>query len=306
MSDRSDRLEGDHLSERPVEAPALEEPAGAVPVGASSISSGPFMTAAPAIAMRDRLAPWSGRARTALRGLADFLLPPVCLSCRTPVDRAGQLCGACWAKIDFISAPLCDRLGVPLPFDTGETALSAMAIAKPPAYDRARAVAAYDATMRGLIQSFKYRDRHEGLPLFGRWLVQAGAPLLADGELLVPVPLHRSKLWARRFNQSALLAGEVSRLSGVPVAYRLLNRVRRTKSQVGLSADQRRRNVSGAFSVGVEDAGVAAGKKVLLIDDVITTGATMEACARVLRAAGASRVDALATARVVEPGVAIL
>ncbi len=138
--------------------------------------------------------------------LADLLLPPVCVVCRTRIGRHGLICGACFAKIDFIAPPLCDRLGVPLPYDAGAPLLSAAAIAKPPVYDRARAVARYSSTMRELIQSFKYRDRHEGLPLFGRWLKKAGAELLADADLIVPMPLYASRLWSRRFNQSATLA----------------------------------------------------------------------------------------------------
>jgi ComF family protein len=243
--------------------------------------------------------------RTVLGGIAstaaDLLLPAVCIGCRAPVDRQGQLCGACGGKIDFIGAPLCDRLGIPLPFDTGERSWSAAAIAAPPAYDRARAVARYSSTMRDLVQSFKYRDRHESLPLFGRWLVKAGEELLPETELLIPVPLHRAKLWSRRFNQSALLAARVGRASGIPVAYSLLQRVKRTSRQVGLTAEQRRRNVAGAFRVAPQAGNRLKGKRVLLVDDVITTGATVEACARALRRAGAVRIDVLALARVVEP-----
>ena len=184
-----------------------------------------------------------------LASLADLLLPPVCIGCRTRIVGHGLLCGDCWARIDFIAPPICARLGVPLPYDTGEPCLSAAAIADPPVYDRARAAARYSSTMRDLIQSFKYGDRHEGLPLFGRWLAAAGAELLADADLIVPVPLYRSRLWSRRFNQSAMLAHAVGRLAGVPVDCFLLGRVKRTPSQVGLTAAQRRRNVAGAFRV---------------------------------------------------------
>src|SRR4029079_17737337 len=121
-----------------------------------------------------------------------------------------------------------DRLGVPLPYETGGPNLSASAIANPPAYDRARAAAHYSATMRDLIQSFKYRDRHEGLPLFGRWLVKAGQELLEEADILVPVPLYRARLWSRRFNQSALLAQQTRRLRGVARAWFLLQSVRGT------------------------------------------------------------------------------
>lgn len=181
------------------------------------------------------------------------------------------------AKIDFIAPPICARLGVPLPFETGEPCLSAAAIAKPPVYDRARAAARYSETMRDLIQSFKYGDRHEGVPLFGRWLTKAGAELLADAHVIVPVPLFPSRLWWRRFNQSAMLAQEVARLTGVPADCFTLRRVRRTASQVGLTADQRRRNVRGAFKIERARRDRIKGRNVVVVDDVITTDATAEA-----------------------------
>jgi ComF family protein len=251
-------------------------------------------------------APRSDRGlRGALAALADLLLPPVCISCRKQTLAHGLLCGACWSRIDFIAPPICARLGVPLPYETGEPALSAAAIAEPPVYDRARAAARYSATMRDLIQSFKYGDRHEGVALFGRWMAAAGAELLADADVIVPVPLYRSRLWSRRFNQSAMLARAVSQLSSVPVDHFLLARVKRTPSQVGLSPGQRRRNVAGAFRV-LRPRADLAGKRVIVVDDVITTGATVEACARVLKRGGAARIDVLALARAVEPGAFLL
>ncbi len=174
---------------------------------------------------------WQKPVRSLLGQLADLLLPPVCISCRTRIGSHGLLCGVCFAKIDFIAPPICARLGVPLPYDAGEPLLSAAAIAKPPIYDRARAAARYSATMRELIQSFKYRDRHEGLPLFGLWLKKAGAELLGDADLIVPVPLYRSRLWWRRFNQSAMLAQIVGRLVGVPVDCFALSRVGERKAR---------------------------------------------------------------------------
>ncbi|WP_244500459.1 ComF family protein [Methyloceanibacter methanicus] len=220
--------------------------------------------------------------RAMLRAAADVVLPPVCVVCRTPVASHGLLCGPCFAGIDFIAPPLCARLGVPLPYDAGEPSLSAAAIAAPPAYDRARAVARYTQTMRDLIQGFKYRDRQEGLRLFSRWLARAGSELLEGARLSsVPVPLYRSRLWSRRFNQSALLAQGLERLTRRRADCFVLRRVRRTASQVGLSAAQRKRNVAGAFKVSPARAGDVAGKAIVVVDDVITTGATVEACARV-------------------------
>ena len=146
------------------------------------------------LAERPKLFSAAYAVRGALNLAADLLLPPVCISCRKRAGAHGLLCGDCWARIDFIVPPLCSRLGVPLPYDTGEASLSAGAIADPPVYDRARASARYSSTMRDLIQSFKYGDRHEGVPLFGRWMATAGAELLADADLILPVPLYRSRL----------------------------------------------------------------------------------------------------------------
>jgi ComF family protein len=264
-------------------------------LGLEPQSSAPALTRTAPAAMRSML----GR-------VADFLLPPVCISCRDRIVNHGLLCGTCFAKIDFISSPLCARLGIPLPFDTGGPLLSASAIASPPVYDRARAAVHYSDAVRGLIQSFKYRDRQEGLPLFARWLNKAGAELLADADLILPVPLYPTRLWQRRFNQSAMLALALGRFSGVRVDCFVLKRVRRTASQVGLTADQRRRNVAGAFRVDTGRDAAVRGKKLVLVDDVITTGATVEACARVLKRSGAARVDVLAVARAVEPAAFVL
>jgi ComF family protein len=216
------------------------------------------------------------------------------------------VCGACWRDIRFIRAPLCDRLGLPMPFGTGEGLVSAAAVANPPAYGRARAVAAYDGVMRDMIHAFKYADRHDGRRLFGTWLVSAGAPLLPGIDLIVPVPLAWTRLLRRQFNQAAILAQETSRLTGLRYAPRVLRRTRATRSQVGLTRLERRRNISGAFAVEPRYRAKLEGASVLLIDDVITTGATVEAGARVLLAAGARRVDVLALGLVVEPGAITL
>jgi ComF family protein len=236
----------------------------------------------------------------AARSLADIVVPPVCLACHTPLARQHEVCGACWRQIRFIRPPLCDRLGLPMPFGTGEGMVSAAAIANPPAYNRARAVAAYDGVMRELIHGFKYADRHDACRLFGTWLVSAAAPLLPGITMIVPVPLAWSRLVRRQFNQAAILAQETSRLTGLPYAPHVLRRIRATRSQVGLSRLERGRNVSGSFAVAPRHRARLQGASVLLIDDVITTGATVNACARVLLAAGAQRVDVLALALVVE------
>ncbi len=247
--------------------------------------------------------PRVGTLRKALGAVADVLVPPLCLSCHRRLSTHDALCPKCWSDIDFIRPPLCDRLGLPLPYDTGAPMISAAAAAHPPAYDHARAVARFDKVMRELIHDLKFHDRHDARRLFGRWLAEAGAELLADADLIVPVPLTRTRLIARRFNQSAILAHEVARLVHVKVEPLALLRVRPTKPQVGLSREQRRQNVSGAFAVAPNRKAALVSAKIVLVDDVITTGATAEACARALKRAGAARVDVLALALVADASV---
>lgn len=237
------------------------------------------------------------------RAFADALIPPVCVACHERVSSHDALCPACWRGIDFIRPPMCDRLGLPMPFDTGDTMVSAAAVAEPPVYDRARAIARYDAVMRDLIRNLKFHDQHHARRLFGRWLKEAGAELLADAEVIVPVPLSRPRLAWRRFNQSAEIARELGRLTGIPHLPLALVRTRGTRPQPGLTRTERRQNVRGAFAVPSGWAGEIAGRAVVLIDDVVTTGATADACARALKSAGARRVDVLALALVTDEAV---
>jgi len=243
---------------------------------------------------------WSRCCRAA-SALSDILLPPLCLSCRASIQAHSGLCPVCWARVNFIEPPVCERLGIPLPYALDGPIVSAAAMADPPVYDRARAVARYDDVMRDLVHDLKYRDRHEGIALFGRWLRHAGRRLFSDADLLVPVPLYTLRLWHRRFNQSALLSQRLSVETKLPHDPFCLTRTRRTATQVGLSPEQRRRNVTGAFAVPEDCVPRIEGKSVILIDDVITTGATANACARALKRAGAAHVDVLALARVVDP-----
>ena len=193
----------------------------------------------------------------------------------------------------FIEAPWCNRLGIPFSHDLGEAALSARAIADPPVYDRARAAALYKGPARDLVLGLKFGARRDVAGLMGQLMARNGQELLDQGSLLVPVPLHRIRLWQRRFNQAALLAQAVSRVSGVAVEPFALERIRRTRQQVGLSAKQRQVNVRGAFRVPPSSRSKLYGRNVILVDDVLTTGSTLAACTRVLREAGAARVDVL-------------
>jgi ComF family protein len=232
-----------------------------------------------------------------LRYVSDLALPPICISCHDPVDRHNALCPACWSTLHFIRPPLCVRLGIPLPYDAGDTPLSSTALQYPPEYDRARAALAFHGVVRDLVHAFKYADRHEAVPLFARWMSEAGRELVAEADMIAPVPLHSWRLLRRRFNQSAVLAGRLAQAHRTPV-FHGLRRVRNTKQQVGLEFGKRRANVAGAFAVKPRTAKAVGGRRVLLVDDVITTGATVEACALALKEAGARAVDVLAIARV--------
>src|SRR6478752_764981 len=244
-----------------------------------------------------------GRIATALRAgfarVLDIALPQLCATCREPVHGAG-LCAACWSKLSFIGPPYCERLGIPFPFDGGPGLLSMEAIADPPAYNRARAAVRYDDIARKLVHALKYGDRLDLAPTMGRWMARAGRELLADADVLIPVPLHWRRLWTRRFNQSALLAKAVAQESGLKIANTALKRVKATAQQVGLSQAERAQNVQGAFRVPAECKAEVAGRRLILIDDVLTSGATSDACARALLRAGARSIDLLVFARVVD------
>jgi ComF family protein len=238
--------------------------------------------------------------RAALRAGLDLALPRLCAACREPVEGPG-LCPACWSKLSFIRRPYCERLGVPFVYDPGPGILSMEAIADPPAYNRARAAVRFDEISRALVHALKYGDRLDLAPMMGRWIGNAGGELLAQADALVPVPLHWRRLWARRFNQSAMLAAAVSAASGVPVAAAALKRVKATARQVGLSRPERAANIQGAFRVPNESKPAIIGRRLVLIDDVLTSGATVEGCARALLRAGAANVDVLVFARVADP-----
>jgi ComF family protein len=239
--------------------------------------------------------------RAALGLVIDVALPQLCAACREPVDGAG-LCASCWSKLSFIAPPYCERLGIPFPFDGGPGLLSMEAIADPPAYGRARAAVRYDDISSKLVHALKYGDRLDLAPVMARWMAQAGGKLTAEADALVPVPLHWRRQWARRFNQSALLAEMIGKASGRPVAHGALKRVKATPQQVGLDKSARAQNVQGAFRVPADGKPEVVGRRLVLVDDVLTSGATIDACARALLRAGAAAVDVLVFARVVAAG----
>ena len=238
-------------------------------------------------------------ARAAGGGALDLVLPPACLACDAPVGQAGGLCPDCWGRIAFIGRPCCARCGLPFAIEAAEGALCGACSRAPPVYARARAAFRYEGAGRELILSFKMADRSWLAPRLAGWLRRAAAPLLVDADLVVPVPLHRWRLLARRFNQAAVLAGLLARGTEAALVPDLLVRTRRTPPQTRLSGAERRRNVRGAFRVRRGREPLVQGRSVLLVDDVLTTGATANACARALRRAGAAQVDVATLARAV-------
>lgn len=252
----------------PVEPDVAREAAGSPPRGKLRVGYG-------------RLVPRVARA------LVDFLLPPVCMACRGAVDRPGCLCAPCWRQVEFVTPPV-----------TGDPAMKAALSGSHT--NRLRAAALFGEVTRNLVHTLKYADRLDIAPAMAAMMARAGADVLADADALIPVPLHGLRRWRRRFNQSALLARHIARASGVPVRNGWLVRARMTVPQVGLDREARLRNVAGAFHVPETVYADIRGHRVVLVDDVYTTGATLHACTEALMRAGAGRVDVLVFARVAD------
>jgi ComF family protein len=235
----------------------------------------------------------------------DALLPPLCLGCQAIVGTPGTLCAVCWAKVGWLAPPLCARCGLPFEFDpgvaVGEDARCAACLRDPPAFARARAVFRYDEASRSLILGFKHADRTHAAPAFGQWLVRAGGELLQQADIVAPVPLHWLRLAWRRYNQAGLIARCAADAAGRRCVPDLLVRRRRTPSQGELGRAERHRNMRRAFAVAPRHAAAMRGARIVLVDDVFTTGATVEECAKTLLAGGAATVDVLTLARVVRP-----
>jgi ComF family protein len=246
-----------------------------------------FVLASAAVTARAHLAELFDAGRRLARAALDAVVPPTCPACREQVATPHALCASCWARLSWIDRPWCESCGLPFDYATGLSGapVCAACLAREPVCAKSRAALRYDPGSRGLVLAFKHADRTQNAPAFAAWMARAGADALVGADLLIPVPLHWTRLVRRRFNQAALLA-----------------RVRMTRTQGDLTRAQRRTNVRGAFKARPRAAAGLRGKTVVLIDDVMTTGATFEACARALRRAGAKEVRALALARVVRPG----
>lgn len=231
------------------------------------------------------------------------LAPPLCPVTGEEVSGPALMSPAGWSALHFIAPPFCRRCGVPFSVDYGAGVECPACIAEPPVFDRARAALVYDDASHRLVVGFKHADRTELAPMFAGWMRRAGAGLITTDSVIAPVPLHPRRLAGRRYNQSAMLAARLAKDARAVPCLDGLKRVRATPPQKNLSVEARRRNVAGAFRANEKRRAQIRGAHVIIVDDVLTTGATLSAAARCLTNAGAARVDALVLARVVKGGV---
>ena len=230
--------------------------------------------------------------------LLDFLLPPLCLICDEPVGGVATLCPLCWKQVGFIAPPLCACCGVPFDIPAGAGMLCGACIANTPHYQSARAAILYEESSRKLLLGFKHGDRTHAAQALAVWMHRAAGDLIAQADALLPVPLHRWRLFHRRYNQSALLAHKIAALADKSVLVDVLRRTRATPSQGHRNRKERQENVRGAFEISLRHNPAIKDKVLVLVDDVMTTGATVDECARILLKAGAKRVDIVVLARV--------
>lgn len=233
----------------------------------------------------------------------DTILPPRCVITGDSVDEQGMISPKAWSRLNFITDPKCDCCGFPFEFEVEKGSFCTSCMAHPPPYDHARAALKYDDQSRDLILRFKHADQTHVVKAFMPWLKMAGERMLSGADLIVPVPLHYWRLLRRRYNQAALISLALSVYCDVPCLPQGLIRVRSTPSQGHLKAKERFKNVRRAFAVPDRYKDQIAGKKIVLIDDVFTTGATVNECTKALMKAGAEKVSVLTLSRVVRPGM---
>jgi ComF family protein len=228
----------------------------------------------------------------------DTIYPPRCLACPEYTDTPHGLCPACWRETVFVSGTACVKCGVPLMGEATAEDLCEPCQRHPPAWDFGAAALIYQGAGRRMVLQFKHGDRLDMVRPLSAWMAAAGARQIAAADIIVPVPLHWRRLLRRRYNQSAELARRLTHLSGKPAVVDLLSRQRQTTPQEGMDRSARAANQAGAFSVDPRRLAEVRGRKILLVDDVLTSGATLSNCAETLRAAGAVRIDVLVLARV--------
>lgn len=238
-------------------------------------------------------------ARKTSRSVFSVFFPDVCLACGAHVTKQGVVCAGCWPQLHFIEKPYCDVLGMPFGMDFGPGMVSAETIANPPKFTRARAATIHSGIARNLVSRLKYGDRSDLAPWMADWMIRAGSELIAESDIIVAVPLHRTRYFMRRYNQAAELARAIAQKSDKPFAPESLARIKPTQQQVGLTRNQRQSNVRGAFKVPAENEIKIAGRSVLLVDDVFTTGATLNAATKALLKGGAIKVNVLTFSQVV-------
>lgn len=236
--------------------------------------------------------------KRALRAVLDFVLPPRCLACGESVQVSGAVCPECFDTLEFIAHPYCDGCGVPLPEGLPHGSICPECSAHPPPYAKARAALIYKGVLHRLISRFKYHDQLQATPLLTRWMQMAGSELIREADMIVPVPLHWRRMLQRRYNQAAELARVIAKSTAAEYRPDLLKRKRYTRPQASLSRIGRARNVKGAFALRrAADKAIIKNKTILLVDDVMTTGATISVCAKALKRAGAKKVLVLTVAR---------
>lgn len=228
--------------------------------------------------------------------IIELLFPARCASCQIPLLEGGGLCHVCWDQLSFCSPPWCEKCGAPGDPRVLKHAACKGCIHHHRAYDKLRTGVKFTELSKELIHQFKYYDKTNLAPLLSK-LAQRSAIEFADADIIAPIPIHRNKLRQRQYNQAALLAKEVGEIVDKPCMMDLLRRIKETRSQVGLSKIMRRHNVRDAFAVNDKYKNLIVGKKVVLIDDVISTGATAHECAKCLKEEGAAMVYVLCIAR---------
>jgi len=235
----------------------------------------------------------------AFRFLLDFVLPPRCANCSMRVVSHGHLCPSCWGTLRPLAAPFCTHCALPFEFDGSVGDVCGGCLQKAPAFDWARAAVLYDDLGRKMVLQLKYSGAAAAVPAMTQMMI--GALVGVDADVIIPVPLHRRRLLKRRFNQSQLLAADLARRMDIPLDTFSLVKYRATESQGGLNKKARFKNVQASFVVAADRCSQITGKSIMLVDDVLTTGATASACASALKKAGAVSVGVVTYARVGKP-----